>query len=145
MQRHAGESVELRSNMIHIRKIKLRVQPLGIHIKRNCYNIKISSTLTVSKKTAFYTFCSGKKSHFALGNSFSAVVMMMKRNNAAVASRKITAEIFNLICKLIWKTAFYGCRKIQNHLVLRCSTPGFHNSTTDFHCIICFCLCKIFR
>ena len=61
----------------HIGEVKLRIYSLGIHVHSKCYNINITSTLSVSKKSSLDAVCSGKNSHFRICHTTTSVIVRM--------------------------------------------------------------------
>ena len=133
--------------MRKVRKIKLRINSSRKHIQCTGNNIKISSAFTISKEAAFNSFCTGKQTHFAAGNTFTTVVVIMHAYNNFFPFRNMSRKIFNLICKNIWHITFNSCRKIKNYFLCTAVIfkPFFFYSFTNFKSKINFCHCKTFR
>ena len=81
INRHSSQFLIFFSDFWNICKIKFRINTLSKHIQTNIYNIQISSTFTISKKTTFHTVSSSKQTKFTLSNTFTTVIMIVQRND----------------------------------------------------------------
>ena len=94
---HTGDALIHFADSRQIRKIKLRINALRVHIECQCDNIDIACAFAVAEERALDAVCAGKKSQFAVSDGTAAVVMRMERNNEVFAVFQMLAHIFDLV------------------------------------------------
>ena len=129
----------------HISEIKLRINSLSIHVHGNIYDIQVSSSFAVTKKTTFHAVRTSQQTKLALCNTLAPVIVIVQRNNYVFPLRNVLAEIFNLVRKLIRHCALNSCRQIQNYFVCCRTAPFLFYSFTNFKSVINFSCRKRFR
>ena len=135
---HAGKMLISVTDLGHIGEIKLRIHPLCIHIHSHCYNIHITSTLTIAEQSTFHTVCTCQKSHLCVSYAASSVVMRMQRYQYIFSVFQMFAHIFNLLCINMRHGMLYRYRQVDDRLSVCGRFPYFQNSITYFQCIFRF-------
>ena len=142
---HAGEFFVFFTDAWHIREIKFRIYTLSIHIHRQCNDIYITGTLTISEQSSFDTVCTCQKSQLRICNTTSPVVMRVKRYNNIFSVIQVITHILNLACIYVRHGMFYCYRQVNDCLLIRCWFPYIQNCITHLQCIFRLCSGKAFR
>ena len=103
---------------MHIGKVELGVNTVGIHIHSERDNVHVTGALTVTKECAFYTVSACQECQFRVGNACTSVVVGTKRKCYKFTVFKIYAYIFNLRILHVWQAHFHRYGQIYNNIII---------------------------
>jgi hypothetical protein len=95
-----GQSVTIFNRLddfINVRKVEPGVDPLCVHVERNCDEIDITGPFTIAKQASFDPVRPGEQAKFGCGDARAAIIVGMQADDHPVAVRDVTAEIFDLV------------------------------------------------
>ena len=133
-----------RADFGEIRKIKLGVNALRIHIERKRDDIYVARTFAVSEKCSLDAVAACEKSHFAIRNGASAVIVRMERNDQILSVMEMLAHIFDLICINVRHGMGNRYGQIDDDLVVFVRLPDIDDLVTNFRRKFGFCTRKAF-
>ena len=101
------------------------------HIVSKRQNIHIAGSFSISKKSAFDTIRSGKKSQLCRCNSLSPVIMRVNGKYNIFSFQKMIRHKLNLIRKNIGTVHLHGTRKIDDYFTILRSSPSGNHGIAD--------------
>ena len=78
---HPCHSLVHFANGRKVRKIKARINPLGIHIQGEGNHVYVARTFAVTKQRALYSVTACKQPHFTIRNCATSVVVRVQGND----------------------------------------------------------------
>ena len=135
---HSGASFIFLNKLVHVRKIELRINAVGIHIHRKRDNIYVSGALAITKERTFYTVSTCEEGKLGIGNTCASVVVRMQGKRYKFAVFEIFTHIFNLRGVDVRKAHFHGYGQIDNHVVIRTRFEYIKHCIADLKCVFGF-------
>ena len=102
----------------HIRKIKLRIHAVGIHIHGKRDDIHVSGALSVAEKRSLHPVGTGKKRKLGIGNAGTSVVVRVKRKGNKFPVLEVFAHVLHLRRIDVRQAHFHRDRQIDDYVVV---------------------------
>ena len=117
--------------VIHIRKVKLRIDTVGIHIQCESDYIYVARALAVAEKRTFNAVCACQKRKLGICDTRTAVVMRMHRKGDEFTVFDIFAYIFDLTCIDVRKAHFDSYGKVNDDVVILARFENIKHGVDD--------------
>ena len=133
------------ADLAHIGEIQPRIYPVGKHIHCQGDDIHIPGPFSVSKEGSFNPVRPCQNPKLRRSHAGSPVIVGMKADDRIFPVFHIFTEIFHLARKYMGKGIFYGCRKVDDGLVLRRRLPYVQYRVAHLHGVFHLCTGKALR
>ena len=142
---HAGEFFVGFHDGRHVGEVQAGFHAVGVHVHGDGDDVRISGSLTVSEEGAFNSVRTGQNTKLRIGHAGASVVVRVEGDTHAVPIMDVLVHVFYLIRVDVRQGHFYGCRKVQNHRMVRCRIPDVDYGVAHFQCVFRLGSGKAFR
>ncbi len=109
----------------HIGEIQPRIDPLGVEIHRQRYQIDVAGAFAIAEQAAFHPLRPGQLGLLGTGHPRAPVVVRMHADGHRLAGPELSAEPFDLVGIDIGHRHLHGRRQVEDQRPLRIGLPGF--------------------
>ena len=128
IDRHAGQSLDRVGHAAEIGKVDAGFNTARVEVVDTRHQIHIAGPLAMTEKRAFNAIGTGHERQFSGRHGHALVVVRMKRNQNAVASGKVAAEIFDHVRIVVRRAPLdRGGEVHDQRFFRRCLAPRFEN------------------
>src|SRR5699024_2287170 len=108
----------------------LWIHALGHHVQAQGHQVHVSGALTVAKQATFDAVGARHVSQLCCGDTFTAVIVGVQRQDNGITLGKIAVHPLNGIRVHIWGNHLYRGRQVNDHWILRRSFHDVHHGIT---------------